>query len=664
MNLKTKRLTLSLLVTLVALLILSNSGIASPTAFFTMEPRKGNAPLTVEFNATPSTAEGERTIQEYEWYFEDHVSPDADTEITNHTFYELGENPVKLIVTDSEGETNSVQRTVEVEKPEEGIIFSTEAKDVGEGYTYLEAHAARYENGVSACRDVEVEAEFRDRTYTLEAPEDKTYCRYTGQIYTGKGEHEIEFTGKFPETDEYPAANRTEIAQVTVKGLEPQIRIYSPEEDAQKPVDSPITIEAGAIKRNRFIEGEFTAEINGEETQLQRKDLGTYRGEITPTETGEKTLTITFKDQDSHWEIQKQREINVLNETEADEVERIRKLRVIHPEPGARLDINETRYIMVNLVGEDGRPIGGQEVNYNIKRYDEVIVNDTIQQRDRLYVTSHKFSEPGEYTIEAYWQELKHSILLNVGRPEDIPEERQLKANIISPTPTNYAAKSEIRVIATTIKQEEYVRDANVTYILGDREGEMHESDRMGEWQANLGILDKGRHTLTVKATRDEETAIHTTNFRVTENHLQVTPTKPTPGQDLEVKEGNSINLKANVTDQNELTANNALVEATITSPEEKTSRTIMKQDPETGTYQSSYYPDTTGTYEIEIEAQKSAHVSNTTTFETHIEVEKETPSIVERIGKMDTRTLMNVALGVAIIILLLAIIHPLRFIF
>jgi len=663
MNRETKRLTLLFFAAMAFLLLSGETVAASPTAFFTMEPRTGPAPLTVEFNATPSTAERERTIEEYEWYFKTQESPDADTATATHTFHELGEHYVELIVTDNEGEKDSIQRTVEVEKPEQGIIFTTEAQDVGQGYGYLEAHAARYEDGVSACREVEVEAEFQDQTYNLEEPADKTYCRFTKQIYMGKGEHEVEFRGKFPETEEYSATNRTETTRVTIKGVEPQVKIYSPEENAQKPVNSSITIEAGAIKRNKFMEGKFTAEINGKETQLQRKELGTYTGQITPTETGEKTLTITFKDEDSHWELQKQRNIRILNETEADEVERIRKLRIIHPDPGSRLEINETRYIMVNLVGEDGRPIGGQEINYKIERYDEVVVNNTIEQRDRLYVTSHKFTEPGEYTLEAHWEELKHSILLNVGRPEDIPEEHQLKTNIISPTPTNYAAKSEIRAIATTIKREEYTREPNVTYVLGDKEGKMHESDRMGEWHANLGVLDKGRHTLTVKATLDEETAIHTTTFRVTENHLQVTPTKPTPSQELEVKEGNSIKIEANVTDQNELIANNALVEAIITSPEQKTSRTMMRQDPDKGIYQSSYYPDTTGTYEIEIDAQKSGHVANTTTLQAHIEVEKETP-ITDRIARLDTRTLMNIALGIAIIILLLAIIHPLRFIF
>jgi|GEM_PF-3913280 len=641
-----------------SLTLIGLSGVAnaSMAAYFTAEPQEGSGPLTVTFNATESTASENRTIEEYKWDFKNNNYTDKEGEIVENTYYDLGKHIATLTIIDNEGEKDHYQREIEVKEPEDGIHLEVSAKDIGEGYAYLEAQAGIYENDRFTCENIDVKAKFEGHTYNMREPEDKTQCFYGRQIYTGPGKHEITFTAKHIDEEV------EKIEEVKVKGIKPEIRIYSPTEDSKELVNSTIDLEVGAVRRKGYEVGEFTSEINGEETKLERRETGTYRGSIKANETGEKTLTFTFKDE--YWEVQKNRSIKILDETEIDEVDKKEKLEIIYPEDGTRIPLEENRFVMVRLTGKDGRVVPDQEINYTLRKYDEEILSKIITQRDRLYVTSQRFTEPGDYTLEVKWEELKDSIDLKVGDPEDIPEDRRLKIDLVTPRRTNYAEDSEIRIIARTEKEGKYTDEPNVTYRLGTKEEKkMEKADREGEWRGNLDKLDEGRYTLTVKATLDEEVAMETVDFLVTGRHLQVNPLKPTEGDRVKVEEGRPMEIEAEIVDQNELIADNAHVEAFIKSPEEKRSRSIMEQDPEKGTYKTTYYPEDEGVYNITIRAQKSGHISETKTIEATVEIKRERKSITETIASLDIQTLMKIALGLAIIILILAIIHPLRFI-
>ncbi|MFW5902281.1 MAG: PKD domain-containing protein, partial [archaeon] len=615
-----------------------------------------SGPLTVEFNATGSTSQENRVIEEYKWDFKSDNYTDKKGEIVENTYYTLGKHQATLTVKDNKGEEDSYQKEIEVKESEGGTYLSVDAKDVGEGYAYLEAEAGIYEDNQFTCEDIKVEAEFEGHTYVLKDPEDKTNCFYTRQIYMGSGEHEVKFTAI------YPDGRKEEVKEVKIKGMKPSIRIYNPLEDAKAVVNTSIDLEAGAVKREDYEEGEFTVEMDGIEEKLERRDTGTYRGTLKSNETGEKTLTFTFKDED--WEVQKQRNITILSEEEADEMEETEKLRIVYPRDGTRIPLDENRFVMISLIGEDGRIISDQEINYFLRRYNETVEDRTVSQRDRLYVTSQRFTEPGEYNLEVEWENLEDSIDLKVGDPEDIPEERKLKIDAVTPRRTTYSKDSEIRIIARTKKEEEYIHEPNVTYRLGtEEEKKLEKTDREGEWRGNLRKLDEGRYTLTLKAVLDEEVAMETVDFLVTGKYLEVNPMKPTNGQDINIDKGKSIEIEAEIIDQNKIIADNAHVEAFIESSEGKRSRALMEQDSETGIYKADYYPEETDTYEITIKAQKSGHLSEKSTIQTDINIENEEKSLTKMIASLDLYTLMKIALGLAIVILILAIIHPLRFI-
>jgi PKD repeat protein len=87
----------------------------SPTAFFTISPISGVAPLEVSFDASYSSDQ-DGTIVNYEWDFKDGSTGNGET--VNHTFSSTGNYNVKLTVTDDKGATGLDTKTLIVTTPE------------------------------------------------------------------------------------------------------------------------------------------------------------------------------------------------------------------------------------------------------------------------------------------------------------------------------------------------------------------------------------------------------------------------------------------------------------------------------------------------------------------------------------------------------------------
>jgi len=83
----------------------------SPTASFTATPTSGIAPLAVSFNASNSS-DSDGTIISYAWDFKDGSTSNGQT--INHTFSSTGSYNVLLTVTDNDGATDSVTKTITV----------------------------------------------------------------------------------------------------------------------------------------------------------------------------------------------------------------------------------------------------------------------------------------------------------------------------------------------------------------------------------------------------------------------------------------------------------------------------------------------------------------------------------------------------------------------
>jgi len=83
----------------------------SPTASFTADPTSGVAPLEVAFNASNSS-DSDGTIVSYAWDFKDGETGNGET--ISHTFSSIGSYNVMLTVTDNDGATDSITKTINV----------------------------------------------------------------------------------------------------------------------------------------------------------------------------------------------------------------------------------------------------------------------------------------------------------------------------------------------------------------------------------------------------------------------------------------------------------------------------------------------------------------------------------------------------------------------
>ncbi|MFP3953928.1 MAG: PKD domain-containing protein [Candidatus Acetothermia bacterium] len=84
---------------------------APPSAIFTANPTSGEEPLNVSFDASESY-DPDGTIKSYHWDFNDGSTASALR--VSHTFLNSGSYVVELIVTDNDGKTDSMKKTINV----------------------------------------------------------------------------------------------------------------------------------------------------------------------------------------------------------------------------------------------------------------------------------------------------------------------------------------------------------------------------------------------------------------------------------------------------------------------------------------------------------------------------------------------------------------------
>ncbi len=87
-----------------------------PDANFSLTPNEPTTDDNIEFNDNSKDLDG--SIESYEWHFGDGESSTKENPI--HEYHESGDYTVELIITDDDGETHYIEKTISVEKEENG----------------------------------------------------------------------------------------------------------------------------------------------------------------------------------------------------------------------------------------------------------------------------------------------------------------------------------------------------------------------------------------------------------------------------------------------------------------------------------------------------------------------------------------------------------------
>lgn len=630
---------------IIALVIITGVGLSLPVADFTATPSSGSGPLKVELDASASQA-GEFEVVEYEWDINEDGYMDLKGVKTSYSFYELGEHEVTLEVTDEEDRENTTTKKINVKEPEGGKVLETKIEETEDGYVYLEAQAGAYDNGTFSCEDVEMEVSINGAFYSLEDP-GESYCLYTKEVWVGAGTHTIKFIAEYQDN-----FTRTEKKEKEIKGEKPELKIYVPQENTVKSENSSLFIEAEAVRGQNTLEGDFTVNLDTLSAELSKTDIGTYTGKINTGEAGNRTLTVTFSN--DQWTVSEDIPIQVVEPGEG-QISTGNQLDILHPKPGASVSENETVLFEVKLTGPNGLVLNDKEVNYNIEKNGETVSQGLIPQQTYLYTKPYEFEEPGEYTFTAQWEGLKKEIDIQVGSKEDLPEEERLNINLITPRATIYSYGSILNVKSIVEKQDQGIDNAEVIYSVDDQEPRDMNSGGNGEYTGSIEGLSKGRHQVTVVAEHDNETARETVPFKISGKSLHIEVVEPSTNETIQIKEEGRVTFKINVTDQNGVTAENALVKANIKSPIGKEAEVKLTQ--KEGLYTGEYYPGRTGEYSVTLNARKPNHVSSEEKLNIDVEVQKGSKDVKEAIGGLGMNLLLKIALGIAILILLVALV-------
>jgi chitinase len=88
---------------------------SGPAAAFTVTPVTPTVGVAAQFNASTTVPQPGRTVTSYQWDFGDGTTGSNVT--TTHTYAAAGTYTVTLLVTDSEGQTGLIAKTVTVVNP-------------------------------------------------------------------------------------------------------------------------------------------------------------------------------------------------------------------------------------------------------------------------------------------------------------------------------------------------------------------------------------------------------------------------------------------------------------------------------------------------------------------------------------------------------------------
>lgn len=430
------------------------------------------------------------------------------------------------------------------------------------------------------------------------------------------------------------------------------IEVYSPSEGKQVLENTDLYVEVQIFDGNFPVKGgTVTAQLGEETKQLKKTEIDTHSGYITTGAEGSKTLTIRYENEKGY--IDEELSIEVSGENETKEIYGP-KMNVLYPPDSKEIGLNQTLMMEIELIDANGYIINDEEIDYKLLKGNEPVDQGKITQKGYLYSKSHEFTEEGIYKFKLNWKGLERELEVQVGEDEQVPEDERLQVDIVTPQSTSYSSNSDLMAIAIITKTGKVVDNSTVNAVLdADQEFEM-DSEGAGEYTTSLGKIDEGKHTLMVTAEHEEETSAKTVDFQVTSNYLEVELTNPKE-KEFNVTEEECIEVKTNVTDQNNIIASNAVVVLEVTSTSGD-AETRMKQDTETGIYEAKYYPKNTGEYSIEVKAHKSNHVGDSINKELNITVVKEESQVGEFLSGMSLKTLLEVAVAIAILILLLAI--------
>jgi hypothetical protein len=226
--------------------------------------------------------------------------------------------------------------------------------------------------------------------------------------------------------------------------------------------------------------------------------------------------------------------------------------------------------------------------------------------------------------------------------------------SILVPRSSIYAKNSVIEARAKVMLGSQPVKNADVFFIFNNNTVQMS-YDSFGEYVVNIGPLSEGEYSVKVTATKENLIAEDKSVFLISGHYLNITEISPINGQELKMKKGEALKIKAKVVDETGDIIYGAFVVAKIVEPDEKALEMQLFQEDKY--YAAVLYLDRLdGTYKLELSASHPQFVPAEKKSHFILEFKKEKWMLFGY--EFTFETILTVILGIAILILLLGLLR------
>lgn len=524
------------------------------------------------------------------------------------------------------------------------------------GFVELQAFAGYFAGSDFFCYNTNVTVTVAGTTYDME----QLYtCDYIKLLHLPAGSYDVLYVAKFPDHDSQQSQCHLDVTSAGTMDLV----VYGLKNgDAFKP-GSTLAVQAVAVVNNYNVDANITAKLlQGtnviREIKLARDSFGAMVGS-TLLNLSEGDYTVRLRAEYQNFSVQKDYIITVTSsQVQNPNVSGI-NLMVLEPESIVYPQSTKLN-LQVELLDGNNAIVSGASVRADIYKGEEKIDTLQLQQSMWYYQGSYFFEDTGRYrivyTAAKGASTTSSNVSFVVGNETEISKTVNFTVSIINPTSSVYIRDSVINVRAKLLEDGEPVSNASVALIF---EGEQIEMayDKFGEYYARIGPLDEGVYDLKAVATKDNLVAQDKVTFMISRHILNVDTISPYYNQEFELNKGEALKVKAIVLDENRDVVSGALVVAKVLEPDGKALEMQLFQDKKTGDYSGTLYlGELSGTYQLTIEASKAGYVPASKNSQFDVKFKKEQIQIFSYY--LTTENLLTIVLGVAIVILLAALLR------
>ncbi|GEM_PF-6091576 len=627
------------------LLVLLSSVALGLTADFSYNPIGGSAPLKVNFIGSSDTA----NIQ-YEWIYGDGTT-DIGQSVT-HIFTTPGIYNVTFIA-DAGTNTSSISKNITILPGTSDTTLQPSCSGQADKYGFVRFNAmvTYYQNGANYCANTNVVVSIGGLQITLLPSQSCVYSRY---VQLPNGVYTPTFLANYPS-----GQKQVTCSMAVTSGGEASLLVYAPKNGNIYRTGDNVQLQASVVQNNQnILNGSMQAQLSNGSGNLQTVTMtsdqyGTFSGGLTLS-VPDGQYIITFAASKGGTTYAQNNIMIVVNNSADVQTTNGAKINIIYPLNNQKFNANGSTIIEAQFIDSNQRSISNAVITADIIKNGQVVDTVNLDEKAYSYKKIYQFTSAGQYSIRVTGTKSPYtaqgSVSLIVGEASEIASSANFTVQILAPQSDTYAKGSTILFRARVRQDTTPIAGANVTLDVNGADYLMN-YDRFGDYTYSVGPLPVNNYEAKVVAAYGNFLAEDSVLFSVSEHGLKINLQAPKESDEFVMKSGDAVNVSVDVVDEFGSTASGVLVAGSVIDSAGRISQLQLFQDVKDGFYKTTFFPVERGQYKMTLTASKLGFVGA-------ISESKFTVQLQTGIFGLNTNleTLLTIVIGLAIIILLIAI--------